>query len=89
VDGDRNESKEEENDISQGSFPIGRYGQRHQLAGDYVHFMSNADENERRCQDVEDRVVWYKDEDAVRISRQPNVILSCNNCNRLITSMNQ
>jgi hypothetical protein len=78
MDGDRNESEEEENDVSQSSFPIGRYGDSNQLASNYVHFMSNANENKRRCQDVEDRVVWYKDEDAVCISCQPNVILPCN-----------
>ena len=79
MNGDWNESKEEENDISQGAFPIRRHGYGHQLTCDDMNFVSNADENKCRSQEVKDRIIWNEDEYAVCIGRQPNVILSWNN----------
>lgn len=76
VDGDWNEDQEEEADVAQRQPPVGRNDQVDEPAGDEVHLVSHAHQHVRRDGRVQRRVVGHQDEDAVRVGRQPNVVLT-------------
>lgn len=77
VDGDGDESQEEEEQVAQRALPIGGHGDGGEPAGDGVHLVSGAHENERRDEQVERRVAGHEDEHPVRVGRQPDVVLTC------------
>ncbi len=77
VDGDGHQSQEKEDDISQGFLPIGGDGYCYQLASDGVHFVRDADQDVCCYNHIENRIVGNENQDAVRVGRQPDVILTC------------
>ncbi len=76
MDGDWNESQKEDEDIADGFLPIGRHGQWHELASDGVHFVSYADQDVGGDHHVQHRVVGNENQYAMRVGRQPDVILT-------------
>lgn len=76
MDGDWNEGQKEEDHIADGFLPVGRNGQRHELASDGVHFMGHADQDVCGDHHVQHRVVGNENQNAMRVGRQPDVILT-------------
>lgn len=82
MNGDGNEGEEEEDHVAQGALPVGGHGERRQLTGDGVHLVSGAHQNESGDGHVERRIAGHEHEDAVRVGRQPDVVLTCRRVKR-------